>query len=94
MTKDLDDGRRPNWGVGVFAQKTDTGFRLIFDTLQRTESGSHPQWKTWAFMTHGNVDEQKFLSHQLSTEEYVALGETLLALLVALTGKGESRDGM
>jgi hypothetical protein len=88
LQSDLDDGQRPEWGVGVFVRETGNGLRLIFDTMKRAGKGK-PNWESWAFITHSTIDRTRFLSQQLSEEEYAALGRTVLGVLTALVEKND-----
>jgi hypothetical protein len=42
---DLEDGRRPEWGVGAFARDTEKGTRFTLDTLKRVGQGE-PNWES------------------------------------------------
>jgi len=88
MQSDLDDGQRPEWGVGVFARETANGLRLTFDTLKRVDQGK-PNWESWVFITHRTIDRARFLSQHLSDEEFAAFGRTVLGVLATLVEKHE-----
>jgi hypothetical protein len=82
----LDDQLRPDWCIGVSAKKTERGLRVVFDTLQRIGDEPLPVWRLWTFVTHGDVDAERFLRHELSDQEYAAIGQTLCATLAAICG--------
>lgn len=86
LQTDLDDGQRPERGIGVFARETANGLRLTLDTLKRIGEDK-PIWESWAFMTHFTVDRAKFLSQRFSEEELAAFGKTVLGILAALVEK-------
>jgi hypothetical protein len=88
MQSDLDDGQRPQWGVGVFARETANGLRLTLDTLKRVGE-SKSNWESWAFITHRTIDRDRFLSQHLSEEEFAAFGRTVLGVLATLIEKHE-----
>ena len=88
MQSDLDDGQRPQWGVGVFAQETANGLRLTFDTLKRVGQ-ENSNWESWVFITHSTIDRARFLSQNLSEEEFAAFGRTVLGVLATLVEKHE-----
>lgn len=81
---ELDDRVRPAWCIGVSVKSTEGGLRIVFDTLQRVGDEPLPIWKLWAFVTHGDIDAERFLRHELSDQEYAAIGQTLCASLAAL----------
>jgi hypothetical protein len=90
---DLDDGRRPTWCIGVSAKRTETGLRVVFDTLQAIYDEPLPAWRLWAFITYGDIDAERLLRHELSLEEYASIGQTLCASLAAVCGSGDQNDG-
>lgn len=83
---ELDDRVRPAWGVGVFARLHKGLVRIALDDLHRLpcETSPLPQWEMSAFFTHSDRDADAVLNHQLSKEDYEALGRTVMARLVAL----------
>lgn len=83
MRRDLDDGQRPQWGVGVFARETENDVRLTLDTLKRIDDGK-PNWDSWLFITHYTLDQARFLGQHFSEEEFAAFGRTVLGALAAL----------
>jgi hypothetical protein len=79
----LDDGQRPEWGIGIFVREDGEGFRLTLDTLKRRDQDTQ-NWETWAFITHSPIERAKLLDLRFSQEEYAALGQTIMGVLAAL----------
>jgi hypothetical protein len=80
----MDDGVRRGYGVGIFLAEREKGIlRLVLDDLE-PKGGLRPEWSQWAFFTFIDLPEAKATEHQLTEREYAAIGETVLARLLAL----------
>jgi hypothetical protein len=79
-----DDGIRQGFAVGIsLDQRVDGMLRLVLDDLEATD-GSGSNWRQWAFFTSIDLPLEKAKAHRLSEREYAAVGEAVLARLVAL----------
>jgi hypothetical protein len=81
---DEDTGKRGGYAVGVSLDDTNADtVRLIFDDLEF--AGGEPNtWKQWAFFTYMDIPRKRAVEHELTEREYAAIGEALLARIVAL----------
>lgn len=81
---DQDNGTRYGYAVGISVQTTETGsLRLVLDDLE-LDGRSPITWKHWAFFTLFDLPEDRALHHDLAQSEYAAIGEAVLARLLAL----------
>jgi hypothetical protein len=79
-----DDGVRQRFAVGISIDDRREGvMRLILDDLVRKEE-TPSEWRRWAFFTFIDVSQEKAAEHQLTEKEYAAIGEMVLARLLAL----------
>ena len=80
-----DSGKRPDFGVGVFAVPIEGKIRIVVDDLRRrAEPDPLPVWEMMAFVTHSDCETARFFAHSLSAEQYETLGRLLVARLAAL----------
>lgn len=71
------------FAVGIYLSGSSRGgIELKLDDLE-LEGGAPPRWKHWAFFTSLPLDEARMLSHELTDDEYAAIGRAVLARLVA-----------
>ncbi|HEX4049475.1 MAG TPA: DUF3658 domain-containing protein [Steroidobacteraceae bacterium] len=86
-----DDGKRPQ--VGVLVTLRDLGDGKTRMTLDDVKSGStrrETHWTFDVFVTHKDLDTAAVEAMQLSSAEYEGLGATIMARLLALTGRSSS----
>jgi len=92
MMAETDDRVRPEWGVGVFALRLNGELKIIFDDLRRTGTDFPPSWSMRAFVTNGRLDAERFLSHELTDEEYTRIGMMVASRLAAVCQTHEPRN--
>jgi hypothetical protein len=81
---DQDDGTRHGFAVGVSLAHPGAGIvRLVLDDLEPT-GRQRPEWDHWSFFTFIDLPEKETLSHGLREKEYAAIGQAILARLLAL----------
>jgi hypothetical protein len=56
---------------------------IVFDDVKAVDS-SPVEWKHWAFFTEMSFEREGALSHSLTDESYMAVGQAVMARLVAL----------
>jgi hypothetical protein len=77
-------GKRRGYAVGIsLADENNDTLRLIFDDLEFA-GGTPTTWLQWAFFTVMDVPKGRAEEHELTEREYAAIGEAVLARLVAL----------
>ncbi len=81
---DQDDGVRKGCAVGISLASRDAGtLRLILDDLE-LDNQSPDVWRQWSFFTFIDLPITQAKEHRLTEQEYAAIGEILLARLIAL----------
>lgn len=79
-----DDGVRQGYALGIsLARKPGGVLRLVLDDLKL--KGSLPtEWRRRSFFTYIDIDEVLATSFRLSQGQYRAIGELVVARLLAL----------
>ncbi len=84
LQTDLDDGQRGKYGVGVSLRELgNSSIRLVLDDLERAQADQRT-WRMWSFFTFIDLDQERFLSCELSEEDFAGIGRALVARLSAL----------
>lgn len=84
-----DDGARQGLALGIsLARKPGGVLRLVLDDL-KLRSGSPVEWRKRSFFTYIDIDEELAADFKLDKEQYRAIGELVLARLLALNELGE-----
>lgn len=77
------DGRRYALAIHLETH-TDGILRLVFDDLIADCDSESRSWRKWSFYTHLDLPEVRARTHQLEEKEYTAIGEAVMARLIAL----------
>jgi hypothetical protein len=81
--RELGDGRR--FALAIRLERHTGGtLRLVFDDLIAEGDSEGRSWRKWSFYTHLDVPEVRARTHQLEEKEYMAIGEAVMARLIAL----------
>lgn len=88
MQGPIDGGTRSKYAVCASLEETPEGeIRIVLDDLRSV--GPLPgAWRHFAFFTEMILDRESALSHSLTDEDYMALGQAVMARLVALRSLG------
>lgn len=85
---DTDDGQRPRMGVVVTLLDIGDGrIRLIMDDVSSDDLRRETSWKHEWFFTRMQFDSEATDEMRLSADTYRAIGESVMARLLALNGR-------
>ena len=85
---DADDGTRPRLGVVVTLLDLGDGTsRLIMDDVSSDYLRRETSWKHEWFFTRMKFSSKDMDEMSLSAEDYRAIGESIMARLLALNGR-------
>ena len=72
------------YAVCVYLVDSSEGhLRIVLDDVQKKAS-SAAEWIHFSFFTEMSADRECALAHSMSDQDYLALGQTVMARLVAL----------
>ena len=85
-----DDGKRPTKGVVVSLLELDDGTsRIILDDVIAEGKDRRTSWKFDCFYTHKRLNSEQIDEIALPDNEYMGLGEAIMARLLALNGRAK-----
>lgn len=84
MQATIDSGTRSKYAVCATLKETPEGdFQIVLQDI-RSESSNPGEWRHFVFFTDMTFERESALSHSLSDEDYMAVGQAVMARLVAL----------
>lgn len=79
-------------GIGIYiAIQSGETLRLVLDDLIADRDGEGGAWRRRSFFTHIDLPAVQARSHQLAEDQYRAIGEAVMARLIALLEVGSVR---
>ena len=91
MNRNAEQDHR-DYALGIyFANQSGETLRLVFDDLIADRDNEGYSWRRRSFFTHIDLSEAEARSHQLGEDQYRAIGEAVMARLVALRELASSR---
>jgi hypothetical protein len=86
---EVDDGARGEVGIVITAVERGAGrVRVVFDDVRVEDGAAHRRWRPIALFTWNEYEESALSEMSLSTEEFAAIGEAVVARLQALRNRG------
>lgn len=82
MQTPVDSGSGSKYAVCAILRETPGGdLRIVLEDIRSV--GSFPgEWRHFAFFTDMKLERESALSHSLSDEDYMAVGQAVMARLV------------
>lgn len=82
---EVDDGARGDVGIVITAVERGAGrVRMVFDDVRVEGGAAHQHWRPITLFTWNEYDESALSEMSLSTDEFAAIGEMVVARLQAL----------
>ena len=81
--KSAQDPRTFGVNISIVAEGDQDQVELIFDYTRQSHLGDQGSWDHWAFFTSRTLDMKKFDDCNLSDEQFMGIGKTLVAALAA-----------
>lgn len=79
---EVDDGARGDVGIVITAVERGAGcVRVVFDDVRVENGAAHRHWRPIRLFTWNEYDESALSEMSLSTEEFAAIGEMVVARL-------------
>jgi hypothetical protein len=92
VTKNSTKHGGEDYGLGIyFANQSGETLRLVLDDLIADPDGEGYAWRRRSFFTHIDLPAEHARSHQLDQDQYKAIGEAVMARLIALLEVASTR---